>query len=120
MLLIFAVQMGMGSFLVKTLIMAAVLLGAAHLLEGIKVEDFTRAVIVAVVLSFLNATLGGFLDFISTPLRWVTLGLFSLVVDAAVLMATAYFLKGFTIKNFTWALVLAAFVAAANLVLHMS
>lgn len=120
MLLLFVAQMGLGSFLVKTIIMAAVLLGAAYLLDGVKVEDFTRAVIVAVVLSFLNATLGGFLDFITTPLRWITLGFFSLVVDAVVLMSTAYFLKGFTIKNFSWALLLAAFVAVANLLLHMA
>lgn len=119
-MILLAVQMGLGSYLVKTLVMAAVLMGAAYLLDGVKVEDFTRAVIVALVLSFLNATLGNILDFITTPLRWLTLGFFSLVVDAVVLMATAHFLKGFTIKNFAWAVYLAVCVAIANLFLHMS
>lgn len=119
-MLLLVIQMGLGSFFIKTIIMAAVLLGAAHFLNGVTVENFTKAIIIAVVLAFLNATMGNFLHFMTAPLRWITLGLFSLVVDAVVLMSTAYFLKGFTIKNFSWALLLAAFVAVANLILHMS
>lgn len=100
--------------------MALVLMGSAYLLEGIKIEDFTRALIVAFVLAILNATLGRILDTITAPLRWITLGLFSLVVDAAILMIAAYFLKGFTIKNFSWALLMAIFVAIANVFLHFN
>lgn len=119
-LLLFMAQAGLGSFLINVLLMSLVLMGAAYLLNGVEIEDFTRAVIVAVVLALLNATLGSFLDFITTPLRWITLGLFSLVVDAVVLMTAAYFLKGFTIKNFSWALLMAIFVSIANVFLHFS
>lgn len=119
-LTVFAVQAGMGSFLVNVLLMSLVLMGTAYLLNGVEIEDFTRAVLVAVVLAVLNATLGKFLDFVTTPLRWITLGLFSVVVDAVVLMIAAYFLKGFTIKNFSWALLMAIFVAIANVFLHFS
>ncbi len=117
-LLLFMAQAGLGSFLVNVLLMSLVLMGAAYLLNGVEIEDFPRAIIV--VLALLNATLGGFLDFITTPLRWITLGLFSLVVDAIVLMTAAYFLKGFTIKNFSWALLMAIFVSIANVFLHFS
>lgn len=118
-ILILAVQAGLGSFLVKVLLMSLVLMGAAYLLSGVHIEDFTRAVIVAFVLAILNATLGAFLHFITTPLRWITLGFFSLVVDAVVLMIAAHFLKGFTIKSFSWALLMAIFVAIANVFLHI-
>jgi len=120
MLLLLVAQAGLGSFMVKILLMALVLMGAAYLLTGVDIEDFTRAVIVAFVLGILNATLGKFLYFITTPLRWITLGIFSLVVDAVVLMVAAHFLKGFTIKNFSWALLLAIFVALANVFLHFN
>ena len=100
MLLLFVAQAGLGSFLVKILLMGLVLMGAAYLLTGVDIEDFTRALIVAFVLGILNATLGKFLYFITTPLRWITLGIFSLAVDAIVLMIAAHFLKGFNIKNF--------------------
>jgi putative membrane protein len=118
-LLLMLVQAGLGSFLIKILLMALVLMGSAYLLSGVVIEDFTRAVIVAFVLAILNATIGQFLNFITTPLRWITLGLFSLVVDAVVLMIAAYFLKGFTIKSFSWALLMAIFVAVANVFLHI-
>ena len=120
MLLLLVAQAGLGSFMVKTLLMALVLMGAAYLLTGVDIEDFTRAVIVAFVLAILNATLGKFLYFISTPLRWITLGLFSVVVDAVVLMIAAHFLKGFSIKNFSWAVLMAIFVALANVFLHFN
>lgn len=119
-LVLLMAQAGLGSFMINVLLMALVLMGAAYFLTGVTIEDFTRALIVAFVLAVLNATMGRFLDFITTPLRWITLGLFSLVIDAIVLMTAAYFLKGFTIKNFSWALLMAIFVAIANVFLHFS
>lgn len=118
-ILLFAVQAGLGSFMIKVLLMALVLMGAAYLLNGVDIEDFTRAVIVAFVLAILNATLGRFLDFVTTPLRWITLGLFSIVVDAVILMIAAHFIKGFTIKNLSWAILMAVLVAVANVFLHI-
>ena len=120
MLLLFMAQAGLGAFLVKILLMSLVLMGAAYLLTGVDIEDFTRAVIVAFVLGILNATLGKVLYFITTPLRWITLGFFSLVVDAIILMVAAHFLKGFSIKSFSWALLMAIFVALANVFLHFN
>lgn len=95
----------------------AVWLGSRYL-EGVKVTDFTRAVIVGVVVALLNVTIGSLLDFISTPIRFLTLGLFSLVVDAFVLMMADYFLKGLTIKNFWYAAALAAIISVVNTVAH--
>ena len=81
----------------------AVWLGA-RLLRGVEVQDFTRAVIVAIVLALLNATIGEFL----------TLGLVVLVVNAVVLMIADYFLKGLKIQNFWYAVALGLIVSIAN------
>lgn len=96
---------------------AAVWLGA-RFLRGVEVTDFTRALITGLVLAILNATLGRFLDWISTPMRFITLGLFSFVVDAVLLMVADYFLKGLKIKNFWWALALAVVVGVVNSLFH--
>ena len=77
---------------------ALALMAGAHFLDGVKIDDFVRAMIVAILLAVLNATLGNVLDFITTPLRFLTLGLFSFVVDAGLLLVAAYFLKGFHCK----------------------
>lgn len=107
-----------GEMIIKVLLNALALMAGAHLLRGVQVEDFTRAVIIAVVLSFLNATLGAFLDFITTPLRYLTLGLFAFVVDAAILLLAAYFLKGFKVDNFRSAFLLAIALSVFNAILH--
>ena len=81
-LVLLAAQAGLGSFMVNVLLMSLVLMGAAYLLSVVEIEDFTRAIIVAIVLAVLNATHGRFLNFDTTPIRRITLGLISLVVDA--------------------------------------
>jgi putative membrane protein len=95
----------------------AVWLGS-RFLDGVKVTDFPRAIIVGLVVAFLNVTLGSLLDFIPSPARYFSLGLFSLIVDALLLMMADYFLKGLTIKNFWYALALAAIVSVVNAVAH--
>lgn len=109
---------GLGEMIVKVMINALALMLGAHLLKGVQVEDFTRAVVIAVVLSLLNATLGSFLDFITTPLRFLTLGLFAFVVDAAMLLLAAYFLKGFRIDTFLSAFLLAIVLSVSNAILY--
>lgn len=111
-------QAGLGQFLINSALMAIVLMVGAYLLSGVEVTDFSKAFIAAMILALLNATIGKALYFLLTPARWITLGLFSWVIDAVVLMLTAHFLKGFTIKSFSWAVLLAVFVALANLLLH--
>ncbi len=108
----------LGGWLVKMLLNALALFVAAQLLRGVHLTDFARAIIVALVLAILNATLGAILNLLALPLTLVTFGLFSFVVDAAVIMAAAYFLKGFTVDGFWPALLLAVLLALFNLVLH--
>ncbi|MCC6723164.1 MAG: phage holin family protein [Saprospiraceae bacterium] len=95
----------------------AVWLGSKYL-DGVKVEDFYRAIIVGLVVAFLNAALGSFLEFIPTPGRIASFGIFSLLTDALVLMLADYFLKGLTIKSFWWAVALAAVVSVVNIIAH--
>ena len=109
---------GLSSMLIKVLLNALALMAGAYFLKGVHVQDFTRALIVAVLLSVLNATLGNVLDFITLPLRFLTLGLFSFVIDAVMLLLASYFLKGFKVKSFGSAFVLAILLGIFNTVLY--
>jgi putative membrane protein len=64
------------------------------------------------LLAFLNATLGKFLKFITLPLSCITLGLFSLVVNAAVLYSAARLELGFKVTDSGLKGFFAAFVAS--------
>ena len=57
------------------------------------------------VLGLINATLGRIVKFLTLPLTCLTLGLFSLVVNAAMLMLAGSLEIGFRVENFMAALV---------------
>lgn len=77
-------------------------------------SSFLKLMIGVFVLSFLNATLGKILKFLTLPLSCITLGLFSLVVNAVVLMVAASLNLGFRIDagNSSLKAFVAAFVAS--------
>lgn len=101
-------------FLVATLLSALAFFIGARLLSGVTIKGFASAFVLALVVALLDATLGRVLDFITAPIRWLTLGLFALVVNAAIIMLADYFLSSVRIRNFWWALALAAVVAIVN------
>jgi len=108
----------MGHIIIKIVVTALALFIGAKFLRGVRITDFIHALIAALVIGLLNATLGQVLDFLTTPINWLTLGLFSFVVDAVILMIADYFLKGLKIDNFWWALALALLFALFNTVTH--
>ncbi|MEN0006065.1 MAG: phage holin family protein [Bacteroidota bacterium] len=106
------------NFLIKILLNALALFGAAYLMKGVDIKDFLQAILIAAVLAVLNATLGQVLDFVTMPIRILTLGLFSFVVDAIVLWVAASFFEGFKLKSFWTAVLLAVVLAIFNAVLY--
>ncbi|MCI5081776.1 MAG: phage holin family protein [Saprospiraceae bacterium] len=117
-LLLDVMQAGMGGLLIKVLFNAAALFVAAYFLKGVEIKSFTQALIAALVMAVLNSTLGGFLDFVTMPLRLLTLGLFAFVIDAVILLIAAYLLNGFKIESFWSAFIMAILVSVFNAILH--
>ncbi len=91
------------------LINAAAFYLGAKLLTGVKVQGFFEAIAVALLIGLLNVTLGFVLKIVTLGI--LSLGVFTLLLDAILIQVTDYFLKGFEVKNFWWALALAAIVA---------
>ncbi|MBK7409088.1 MAG: phage holin family protein [Saprospirales bacterium] len=106
-------------FLIKVLLNALALFAAAYLLRpNVQIRDFGRALILAIVLALLNGTLGSVLKVIALPLNVLTLGLFSFVINALMILIADYFLKGFQVKGFWWALVMAVLMSIFNSILY--
>jgi putative membrane protein len=76
------------------------------------VDSVIKLMIGVAVLSLLNATLGKILRLLTLPLSCITLGLFSLVVNAVVLMVAASLNLGITITGNGFKAFIAAFVAS--------
>ena len=81
--------------LVRWAASAAALLAVAYLVPGISVLSIETAFIAALVLGLVSGLLGPILKLLTTPLRWLTLGLFSLVINAVLFALAAYLVPGF-------------------------
>ena len=72
----------------------------SRVVPGFYVSGVTAALIAAVVIGLVNATLGLFLKVITFPLTLLTLGLFWLFINAVMLELASAFVPGFHITNF--------------------
>jgi putative membrane protein len=93
--------------LVRWLISAASIMVVAYVVPGFVVHGILAALIAAVIIGLVNATLGSILKIITLPLTFLTLGLFLLVVNAIMLKVAAVLSPGFEVQ--TWG---AAFLGA--------
>jgi len=98
-------------FLLRVLVNAVTIALAAHVVPGIILDGVVPALIAGVVLGIVNAVVRPFLLLLSLPALLFTLGLFLLVINAAMLGLVAAFLPGFSISSF-WAAFLAAILVS--------
>lgn len=103
------------SWILQLLINAAILLLASRIMPTVKIRSYGTAVLVALVIGILNATIGEILRF---PLNLVTFFLLSffvrLFVLAIVIKITDMFFSGFEVKSFTTAIILACIMAVSG------
>ena len=98
-------------FIIKFVFMAFAILATGYLLPGIDVDTVVTALIVAVVLALLNTFVKPILVALTIPIPILTLGLFLLVINALIIMAAGYFVDGFEVSNFWWALLFSIIVS---------
>jgi putative membrane protein len=90
----------MVNILINWLLSALSLMIVAHVIRGFDVTSFGTALIAAVVIGLVNASVGLFLRIVTFPLTLVTLGVFWFVINALMLKLAAAFVPGFTIQGF--------------------
>ena len=90
----------------------------AYILPGISIVDFFTAIIVAVVLSLLDAVVKPLLILFTLPVTILTLGLFLFVINAAIILLDAYFVHGFEVRSFWYALLFGAVLSFFNSLVH--
>jgi putative membrane protein len=104
--------------LLNWLLSAISLLIVSHLVPGFHVRGFTAALIAAVVIGLVNATIGLFLKIVTFPLSILTLGIFWLVINALMLMfASALLSPDFVVRGFWPAFWGAIVLALINMLL---
>jgi putative membrane protein len=90
----------MVKLLVQWLLSAIALLVVSNLVPGFYVEGLGPALIAALVIGLLNATVGFFLKIITIPFSIVTFGLFLLVINGMMILLASSLVSGFHVRGF--------------------
>ncbi|MEZ4484465.1 MAG: phage holin family protein [Syntrophotaleaceae bacterium] len=99
----------MKGLFVRWLMLTVAIMAAAYLLPGIEVTGVFSAFFAAVILGILNALLRPLLLLLTLPLNILTLGLFTFVINALLLMMVSGVISGFHIAGF-WSAVFGSLV----------
>lgn len=91
--------------IINTLITAVALLIAAQFVPGFTITQFSTAVIAAIVLGLVNAIIRPIMLLLTLPVNIVTLGLFTLIVNALMFLLAASIVSGFAITGLIPALI---------------
>ena len=94
----------MAGFLVRTLITAIGLWLANTLIPGIDIETPGTLILAALLMGLVNAVVRPIAILLTFPFTIVTLGLFLLIINAAMFGLVAAFLEGFRVSGFFAAL----------------
>ncbi|PIR45170.1 MAG: hypothetical protein COV10_00640 [Candidatus Vogelbacteria bacterium CG10_big_fil_rev_8_21_14_0_10_51_16] len=88
------------TLLLRWVVNALALLLVAFVVPGIVVSSFYIALIVAVLLALVNVTIRPLLVILTLPISIITLGLFTLVINALCFWFVASFVSGFAVGGF--------------------
>ena len=87
-------------FFFTTLATALSLLVVDLVVPGVDIATFPAAIIAALSIGLVNSSVKPVLSFLSLPLNFLSLGLFSLVVNGICLWLAAVLVPGFTVQGF--------------------
>jgi putative membrane protein len=104
--------------LVHWLLSALAILLIAHLVKGFYVSGFLSALFAAVVIGFVNGTLGTFLKIITLPFTIITFGLFLLFINALMLLLASALVPGFSVSGYGAALWGALLLSLLNMLIR--
>lgn len=107
------------NFLIRILITALVAFGLSYLLNGVHIDAFTTALILALVLAVLNALVKPILILLTLPITILTLGLFLFVINALIILLADRLLgENFNVDGFWWALLFSILLSVVSSILY--
>jgi putative membrane protein len=101
-------------FLIRLVVNAVALMVVAYLLPGVSVTGFWGALIAAFVLGIVNAILRPILVILTLPIQILTLGLFTLIINAALFYWVGQWGLGLVVNGFVpafWGAIILAIVS---------
>ena len=107
------------NLILNWILSALSLMIVAHVIRGFDVTGFGTALLAALAIGLVNATLGLFLKVVTFPITLLSLGMFWFVINALMLKLVSVFVPGFTIQGFLPAFFGALVLSLVNLFLKI-
>ncbi len=105
--------------LVRWILFALAIIFVAWLVPGIEVENFQSAMLVTVIIALINIFIRPLIVFITLPINILTLGIFTLVINALLLMLAGYLAPGVDVEGFLSAFIGSVVLAFLGLIINM-
>jgi len=102
--------------LIKWFIMTLSVMVASYIIPGVSVKGFFTAMWVALFIGIVNVLVKPFLIFITLPINILTLGLFTFVINALLIMLASSVIKGFEVKGFWIAMLFSVVLSVINFI----
>jgi putative membrane protein len=88
------------ALLLQWLLYAIALLVVSRIVPGFEVRGLAPALIAALVIGLLNATVGLFLKIVTFPISILTFGIFLLVINGLMILMASAVVPGFHVRSF--------------------
>ncbi len=102
----------------KWLVSASAIMISAYILEGVTITSFWSALLVSLFLGLINAVLRPLLIVFTLPINVLTLGLFTFVINASLVLLASSVIKGFEVDGFFVAILFGLLLSIVAYVLH--
>ncbi len=96
----------------------AVFITAYILSPGITILNFWTAIVVAIVLGVLNIFVKPLLLLLTLPINFITLGLFTFVINAFLIILASMIVPGFVVVSFWWAMIFSIVLSLIGIFLN--
>lgn len=104
--------------IVEILLMGLAMLIGCYIVPGVSVDGYLSAIIAAVLIAIVNATLGTILRIFTLPLNFLTLGLVSFIISVLMILLVDSLMDGFNTSGFVSAAILAIVLALVKMILN--
>ncbi|MBU1052621.1 MAG: phage holin family protein [Proteobacteria bacterium] len=109
----------MYQIIIKWLVLTAAIIVTSYLTRGIAVDGISTAFFAAAVLGILNVFLRPIALVLTLPINIVSLGLFTFVINAFMLILTSKLIPGFHVKGFFAAIIGSLFISFVSWIINL-
>lgn len=108
------------TMITRLIISALAVLITAYTLDGVTVEPWWWAILIAIVLGFINSCIRPLVKLLSLPINMLTLGLFTFVINGLMVMLCSWVLRPhFEVDNLGWAMGFSIVLTLVSWLLHL-